>query len=114
MENKNIIIIKKMIKYAEEVLSFASNISFDEFKDNRMVIAACVFNISQIGELVKVIDKNIVEKYTNIKWIAIRNIRHRIVHDYDGIQLELIWEVISADLAQLITDLNEIIKKERY
>ena len=57
---------------------------------NRMIIAVYVFNISQIGELVKVIDRSIVEKYKNIKWIAIRNIRHRIVHDYDGIQLELI------------------------
>ena len=109
MENKSVITISKMISYAEETISFARDFSFQNFSNNRMIIAACVFNLSQIGELVKVIDTNIKNKYQNIKWVAVENLRHRIVHDYEGIQIDLIWQIIKEDLPSFIDDLKKIL-----
>jgi len=103
-----------MLKYAKETTQFVEeDCTFEDFKDDRKTIAACVFNVSQIGELVKDLDKRIIDKYAKIKWIAIRNIRHRIVHDYEGLQLELIWEVIKDDLPVLIDNLKYVVKQEK-
>jgi len=112
MKHRNIIIIDKMIKYAEEALSFSDKFSSDEFQGERKTIAACVFNLSQIGEIVKHIDKNITDKYSNIEWKLIKNLRNKIVHDYEGIQLGRIWQILKEDLPQLIIDLKVIIEKE--
>lgn len=59
MVHKNTIIFSKIIKYAEETLEFSNSIDYDSFENDRKTIAACVFNLSQIGELSKNIDKNI-------------------------------------------------------
>ncbi len=50
-----------------------------------------------------------MEKYTNIDWIVIKNLRNKIVHDYEGIKLNLIWDVVTNDIIQLKKDLEEIL-----
>ena len=109
MKHKTIVIFNKIINYANETIQFAEGNSFENFTNDRKTIAACVFNISQIGELVKVLDKDVFQKHNNIYWVGIKGLRNRIVHDYEGIDLDFIWEVIKEDLPKLIEDLEEIL-----
>ncbi len=71
---------------------------------------ATVFAISQIGELVKNISKETMGKYPNIEWIIIKNLRNKIVHDYEGIKLNFIWDIITKDIIQLKADLEKILE----
>lgn len=71
---------------------------------------ATIFAISQIGELVKNINKETMEKYPNIEWIIIKNLRNKIVHDYEGINLNLIWDIVTKYIVELREDLEEILK----
>ena len=74
-------------------------------------VYATVFAISQIGELVKNISDETIKKYNNIEWIVIKSLRNKIVHDYDGIKLNLIWNIINNDLINLKNDLLEILNQ---
>ena len=80
-------------------------------KDDK-TIDATVFAISQIGELVKNISKEVMEKYTFIEWNMIKGLRNRIVHDYEGISLKSIWYVIQNDILKLKEDIQKIIASE--
>ncbi len=51
-----------------------------------------------------------MNKYPNVEWIVIKNLRNKIVHDYDGIKLNFIWDIITKDIIQLKVDLEEILK----
>lgn len=113
MENKNIVVLEKMKNYAKNAIDFTKEMTFEEFLEDRKTIDASVFNMSQIGELVKLIDENTKEKYKNINWIAIKNLRNKIVHDYDGLQFKLIWSIINNNLPQLIEDINFIVENEK-
>lgn len=55
-----------------------------------MMVEACVFNLSQIGELVNKLDKDYISKYPEISWFKIRGLRNGIVHDYEGVNLNII------------------------
>ena len=52
-----------------------------------------------------------MEKYPNIEWIIIKNLRNKIVHDYEGINLNLIWDIVKEDITQLKTDLEKILEE---
>jgi uncharacterized protein with HEPN domain len=52
-----------------------------------------------------------MERYNNIEWIIIKNLRNKIVHDYEGINLNLIWDIITDDIIQLKMDLEKILKE---
>ncbi len=51
MKSKDKMIIAKILKYIEEIKLFIEGYSHEEFKNDRKTINACVFNLSQIGEL---------------------------------------------------------------
>lgn len=108
MKNQNI--IQKIINYIDIVLKYTNNISYDEFRKNSMMVEACVFNLSQIGELVNRLTADYMTKYPEVPWFKMRGLRNRIVHDYEGINLVLIWEIIDMDIKTLretILKLNE-------
>jgi len=113
MESKNIQVLKKMIVHAKRAVEYSKNMTFEEFLEERRNIDASVLNLSQIGELVKLVDEKIKVKYTNINWIAIKNLRNKIVHDYDGLQFKLIWGILDKNIPQLIKDIKQIIKNEK-
>jgi len=105
---KNNIIISKMIGYVEKILNYSANISYDEFVQNEMLVEACVFNLSQIGELVNKLDDVYRQEHKNIAWKEIYGLRNRIVHDYEGVNLRLVWEIIESDLPDLQNGLKKL------
>ena len=111
MKNKEYMSLKKMIEYINKALKYTEGCSFETFSRNEEKVDATVFSISQIGELVKNITKETMERYNNIEWIIIKNLRNKIVHDYEGINLNLIWDIITDDIIQLKMDLEKILKE---
>lgn len=105
---KNDVVVKKMINHIEKIENYITGIDYNSFIDNSMVVEACVFNLGQIGELANTVDSDFAGKYTSIPWRQVYGLRNRIVHDYDGVNLKLVWEIISDDLLELKKNLMEI------
>lgn len=103
---KNQKIIRKIINYIESILKYTNNVDYEGFRNNSMMVEACVFNLSQIGELVNKLDKEYISKYSEIPWFKMRGLRNRIVHDYEGVNL--IWEIIDMDIKILREQLLEL------
>ena len=75
MKNKEYMSIKKMIEYIDKALRYTEGCNFESFSNNEEKVDATIFAISQIGELVKNINKETMEKYPNIEWIIIKQNR---------------------------------------
>lgn len=112
MKNKEYISVRKMIEYIDKALRYTKDCNFEEFSDNEEKVDATVFAISQIGELVKNISKETMEEYPNVEWTTIKSLRNKIVHDYEGIKLNFIWDIITEDIIKLKLNLEEILKEE--
>ena len=106
--DKNQIIIRKIKGYAEQSLEFLGGLNYEQFERDAKTIAACVMNLSQIGELAGKLDEEFTEKHTNIPWHKMRGMRHRIVHDYEGLRLNIVWEVLMEFLPELIENLKSM------
>lgn len=113
MKNKEYISLKKMIEYINKALRYTDGCDFKSFSNNEEKVDATVFAISQIGELVKNISQETMKTYPNIEWIIIKNLRNKIVHDYEGIKLNFIWDIITKDIMQLKTDLEKILENDK-
>ena len=112
MINKEKDAITRMIDYINKSLEYTNGLSFEEFCNDTKTQDATIFNISQIGELVKNISEETKKKYSNIEWQMIKGLRNRIIHDYAGINLNNIWYIVKNDLIVLKTDLEQIITEK--
>lgn len=110
MKNKEYMSLRKMVEYIDKALRYTSGCNFESFSNNEEKVDATVFAISQIGELVKNISKETMEKNPNIEWIIIKNLRNKIIHDYEGIKLNFIWDIITEDITKLKIDLERVLR----
>ena len=112
MKDREKIILDKIKIYAIQTIEFICDIDFQTFSNDIKTIAACVHNLSQIGELVGRLDEDFIESNPKIPWRKIRGMRNRIVHDYEGIQLNIVWDVLVEFLPELITNIDTIDEQE--
>ena len=70
---------------------------------------AVIRNFEIIGEAANRIPDELKDEYQKINWHKIRGFRNRIVHDYMGIDYEIVWEIICSDLDTLAQDIQEIV-----
>jgi len=75
--------------------------SYETFSSDSQLVEACVFNLSQMGELVNRLDDDFTENHTSIPWHQIRGLRNGIIHDYEGVNLMLVREIIDTDIEEL-------------
>lgn len=74
---------------------------------------AVVRNFEIIGEAANRIDPDFRDENPEIEWIRIRGLRNRIVHDYFGIDYEIVWDIIETYLDELIDWLDTIIDNNK-
>ena len=103
---KNKIIITKMIKYAQDSIKYLNSICYEDLIEDERTLVFSVFSLSQLGELVTKIDKSLRDKYINIPWNDIKSIRNRVVHDYEGVQYRIVWNILTKQIQPLIKDLD--------
>ena len=113
MKSKEYIYFNKLIEYINKAMEYTKGYTFETFCNDDKTIDATVFAISQIGELVKNISNETMNKYNNIEWNMIKGLRNRIVHDYEGISLKSIWYVVSNDIIELKENIETILEKEK-
>ena len=108
---RNEIIVSKLLGYAEKIINYCDGYTYDSFVADTKLAEACVFNLSQMGELCKSIDADYAKRYPQIPWNEMYGLRNRIVHDYDGVNMLLVWEIISEDIPALRDTLHALLKQ---
>ena len=108
MSGKDKIVLGKMIKYCEDSVKYVKGLDFSAFSANELVLTFSIFSLSQLGELVPRLSEEIRQSHDEIPWNAIKSIRNRIVHDYDGVQHRVIWDTLVNDIPPLIEKLRNI------
>ena len=95
----------------KKIKSYTIGMSFEMFQNDDKTIDAVIRNFEIIGEAANRIPDEIKEKFNNVNWHRIRGFRNRIVHDYMGVDLEIIWEIIEKNLDELQVQIEEIINQ---
>ena len=83
---------------------------FDAFLEDDKTIDAVVRNFEIIGEAANRIDPDFKLLNTEIEWKYLRGFRNRIIHEYFGVDYEIVWSIIESDLEDLIERLRILIE----
>ena len=103
------LLLEDIIESAEKILQYTKGISFEEFSKDNKTVDAVIRNFEIIGEASNLLSDEIKDKYSEIDWHRIRGFRNRIVHDYFGVDLQIIWKIIFDQIPGLITEITKII-----
>jgi uncharacterized protein with HEPN domain len=94
----------------EKIKSYTESHTFDTFIEDSKTLDAVIRNFEIIGEAANRLPEDFKDSHEGINWFRIRGFRNRIVHDYMGIDFQIVWTIIDKDLDKLETDISQIIE----
>jgi uncharacterized protein with HEPN domain len=83
-----------------EIESYLNKVDFDTFLENSMMRFACIKQLEVVGEASNHISEEVKNKFSEIEWSQIVGMRHVFVHEYFGVDIRLVWEIIKNDLPE--------------
>ena len=111
MDEKDFKTINIIYNHINSVLTYCQDCkSLIDFQSDSMKVEACVFNLMQIGELAKTsLSDEAKNQMSSIPWKQIYGLRNRIVHEYFGVDMSMIWAVIKDNLSPLKNEIEHFL-----
>jgi uncharacterized protein with HEPN domain len=99
------LLIADMIESGQKIMTYTDGLSYEEFISDSKTIDAVIRNFEIIGEAANRLPEEFKEQHPEIEWHRMRGFRNRIVHDYSGIDYEIVWQIKETFLPQTIEKL---------
>lgn len=106
---------RKAALYFEDIRTSIGNIEeytkglgFEDFRDDKKTIDAVVRNLEVIGEAARNIPKELKKEYLNVPWEKMVSMRNKVIHEYFGVDVEILWQTIKEDLPGLKKQIKDL------
>jgi uncharacterized protein with HEPN domain len=83
--------------------------NYDEFLGDRKTQDAVIRNIEIMGEAVKNLSAAVRAAHGDVPWREMAGVRDRLIHDYFGVNLDIVWQIVSAELSSVGKQIAAII-----
>ena len=102
--------IQHILDAINTVEEFLRGVDHDEFVADKLIQSAVIRQIEVIGEATKSLSVGLREQEKEIPWQDITGMRDMLIHEYFGVNYELIWDVIQKDFLSLDETIQEILR----
>ena len=110
MYKKDIGFIFAILKMCDDIEVYKSEYkNVKDILNTRIGLNACLMNIYQIGEFAGKLSDEFKKQFDNIEWKEIKDLRNVIIHDYLGVDLEKIENILEKEMPILIDNILGII-----
>ena len=104
----NLTLIEDILESAQKIKKYTIDYNFDTFIEDDRTQDAVVRNFEIIGEASSKVDPDFKFEYSSIPWRKLKGYRNRLIHEYFGVDYQIVWEIIQDVLPDLIERLEEI------
>ena len=111
MKRSNKLFTEDILDSIEKIERYTKELNYEDFIENQMVVDAVIRNLEIIGEASNNLSKELRSKFSDIPWKRMIGLRNIVVHGYFGIDLSIIWEIITKNLPDTKPDIIEMNNK---
>ncbi len=101
-----------MLQSAELILTYTAHYSKDEFVANVQLQDSVIRRLLVIAEAARRVSDTTRQALPNISWQEINGMRNRLVHEYNDVNLNIVWDVVQSEIPPLIEELKSQIPPE--
>ena len=102
--------LRHILLEAEFVLERSAPLTIDAFRADPTVQRAFVRSLEIIGEASKKVPAEFREAHPHIEWRAMAGMRDRLIHDYFGVDYDLVWDVVRNRIPELRTQITALLE----
>jgi uncharacterized protein with HEPN domain len=104
--------LKDILDNAEKARRFVLGVEYAAFREDEQKVYAVVRALEIIGEAARHIPRNLRLKYPDVPWSKMTGMRDKVIHDYFGVDLEVLWKTVQQDLPELQQAVAKMLAEE--
>lgn len=103
--------LNDIIDAIKKVQKFTKGLSYSDFYKNEMLIDAVIRNLEVIGEATRSIPSEFRKRFPDIPWARMSALRNILIHEYFGVDTEIIWDIVSNKIPELKKGISTVLSK---
>src|SRR5919197_604271 len=100
---------RHMLEHAHEAVTLVRGKKRPDLDSERVLSLALVRLLEIIGEAAGRVTKELQAQNPDVVWPQIVGLRNRLIHGYDSVDMDILWQILTADLPRLIIQLETIL-----
>ena len=110
---RNLLFLKDIINAMNKIFNYTSEMTKEEFKNDDKTVDAVLRNIEIIGEASNNLSEEIYKGNENVPWQRMTGLRNIVIHEYFGVDLDIIWKIITVNLPETKPKIERILNEEK-
>jgi uncharacterized protein with HEPN domain len=102
-----------LLEALQKSQQFIVGLDYDLFVQDDKTVFAVIRALEVVGEATKQIPDEVRQRYRHIPWREMAGMRDKLIHEYFGVDLEVVCKTVNEDVPLLVSPIEEIINKER-
>ena len=102
------LLVEDIWESIEKIERYTEGLTQEVFQGDEKTTDAVVRNLEIIGEAAARLPGDFTDQHSEIEWIKIIGLRNRIVHEYFGVDLQIIWQILRKDIPAFKASLKNI------
>lgn len=111
MSPRDLVYVGHMLDMTRKAVSKTQGISRTDYDVDENLRLALIYLIQVIGEAGRHVSREFCDQHPEVPWADIIGMRHKVVHDYLGVDEDIVWQVVTADLPKLLVALERIVQR---
>ena len=101
--------LRHMLDAAKEAVAFSEGSTRRDLEQNRLLALSLVKLIEMVGEAANQVTPEFQAQTPAIPWREVIATRHRLIHGYDSIDFDIVWQTVTGDFSELIAELEKVV-----
>ena len=103
--------IEDILEAIDDIGRFTNDMSFETFSSDQKTVNAVLYSIAVIGEAARLVSAEIQAQHPEIPWREMGDMRNVVIHEYFGIDLDILWDAVQQELPPLVAPLKKMIEE---
>ena len=112
-ERSDLELLEDVLEAARRAIAYCAGITYDGFAEDAKTQDAVARNIEILGEAAKCLSEAVREESPSVPWKSIAGMRDRLIHQYSGVNWDVVWDVVTNDLPRLAAEVEILLAKIR-
>lgn len=112
MSPRDLVYVGHMLDMARKAVGKTQSLPREAYDADENLRLAVIHLIQVVGEAARQVSREFVDRHPEVPWADIVGMRHKVVHDYLGVDEDIVWQVATADLPTLVLALEPLVQPD--